>query len=254
MIQQAFMKQLGSRVALAFVSVLATTASAAAVAAAATPAPRHAATANVTANAAAKAAANSAAKSPAYPLASAVDTSTPARLIESAANAMISELEAHRPEYRKDPSRLYRLVDEILLPNFDVDYSARLVLGKNWTAATAEQRQRFIKAFYGSLLNNYSDALIEFTGDRIRMLQTPFDPAAVNATVRTEVKRSNGQKVPVSYSMRRTPQGWKAWDVVIEGISYVKSFREDFGSEISQKGLEAVIQRMEAQIMAKKKA
>jgi phospholipid transport system substrate-binding protein len=166
---------------------------------------------------------------------------------------MTSELEAHRPEYRKDPTRLYRLVDEILLPNFDVDYAARLVLGKNWTGATPEQRSRFIKAFYGSLLNNYGDALIDFTGDRIRVIPTPVDPAAVNATVRTEVKRSNGQKVPVNYSMRRTPAGWKAWDVVIEGISYVKSFREDFGAEISQKGLEAVIQRMEAEAAMKKK-
>lgn len=192
------------------------------------------------------------APAPGYPLASMVDTSTPARLIESAANAMTTELEAHRPEYRREPKRLYKLVDEILLPNFDVDYAARLVLGRHWTGATAEQRSRFVKAFYGSLLNNYGDAIIDFTGDRIRVLATPVDPAAVNATVRTEVKRSNGQKIPVNYSMRRTPQGWKAWDVVIEGISYVKSFREDFGAEITQKGLEAVIQRMEHEATAKK--
>jgi phospholipid transport system substrate-binding protein len=65
--------------------------------------------------------------------------------------------------------------------------------------------------------------------------------------VRTEVKRSNGQKIPVNYSLRKTEAGWKAWDVVIEGISYVKSFREDFGAEIDAKGLDAVIQRLEAQ-------
>jgi phospholipid transport system substrate-binding protein len=64
-------------------------------------------------------------------------------------------------------------------------------------------------------------------------------------TVRTEVKRDNGSTVPVNYSMRRGPDGWKAWDVVIDGISYVKSFREDFGSEIDQKGLDEVIGRME---------
>ena len=204
------------------------------------------------ATAAAKPAAAAAAPAAIYPLQAAVDRSTPSRLIESAANAMVSELEAHRPEYRKDPTRLYRLVDDILLPNFDVDYSARLVLGKNWTAATADQRSRFIKAFYRSLLNNYGDAIIDFTGDRIRILATPLDPAAVTATVRTEVKRSNGQKIPVNYSMRKTAQGWKAWDVVIEGISYVKSFREDFGAEISQKGLDAVIKRLEAQAAPKK--
>jgi phospholipid transport system substrate-binding protein len=72
--------------------------------------------------------------------------------------------------------------------------------------------------------------------------------------VRTTVKRSNGQVVPVNYSLRLTEQGWKAWDVVIEGISYVKSFREDFGAEIDQKGIDAVIQRLEAQRGSKQAA
>jgi phospholipid transport system substrate-binding protein len=65
------------------------------------------------------------------------------------------------------------------------------------------------------------------------------------ATVRTEVKRSSGDKVPVNFSLRKTDGVWKAWDVVIEGISYVKSFRTDFGSEIQQKGLDEVINRLE---------
>jgi phospholipid transport system substrate-binding protein len=89
--------------------------------------------------------------------------------------------------------------------------------------------------------------LIEFTGDRIRVLPSPVAADATTATVRTEVRRSNGERVPVNYTMRKTAAGWKAWDVVIEGISYVKSFREDLGSEIDQKGLDTVIQRLESQ-------
>ena len=61
------------------------------------------------------------------------------------------------------------------------------------------------------------------------------------------MKRSDGTPVPVNYSLRRTPEGWKAWDVTIEGISYVKNFRTDFGAEIEQTGLDAVIQRLESQ-------
>ena len=61
------------------------------------------------------------------------------------------------------------------------------------------------------------------------------------------MKRSNGTPVPVNYTMRATPQGWKAWDITIEGISYVKNYRTDFGAEIDQKGIDAVIQRLEAQ-------
>ena len=176
-----------------------------------------------------------------------VDNSDPTKLIETSANLMVSELDARRAEFRKDPAKLRALVERVLLPHFDVDHSARLVLGKHWRTATPEQRQRFIDAFYGSLMTNYGDALLEFTGDRIRVLPSTVAPDATSAVVRTEVKRSNGQKIPVNYSMRKTEQGWKAWDVVIEGISYVKSFREDFGAEIDQKGIDAVIQRLEAQ-------
>jgi len=176
-----------------------------------------------------------------------VDASGPSQLIESAANAMLKELDARRAEYRKDPSKVYALVDRILLPHFDVDYAARLVLARHWRTATPAQRQRFVDAFYKSLLNNYGDALVEFTGDRIRVLPSKVDPAATTAAVRTEVKRSNGEKIPVNYSLRKGEAGWKAWDVTIEGISYVKSFREDFGAEIDQKGIDAVIQRLETQ-------
>lgn len=176
-----------------------------------------------------------------------VDASEPGKLIDSAANIMISELDARRAEFRKDPSKVSALVERVLLPHFDVEHAARLVLGRHWRTATPEQRKRFIDAFYGSLLSNYGDALIEFTGDRIKVLPSPVATDATSATVRTEVKRSNGQKIPVNYTLRKTEAGWKAWDVVIEGISYVKSFREDFGSEIDQKGLDAVIVRLEAQ-------
>jgi phospholipid transport system substrate-binding protein len=176
-----------------------------------------------------------------------VDNSNPNALIETAANAMLSELDRRRPEFRKEPAKVYEIVDRILLPHFDVNYAARLVLATHWRSATPEQRKRFTDAFYRSLLNNYGDALVDFTGDRIRIMASPVDPAATTASVRTEVKRSNGQKVPVAYSLRKTEAGWKAWDVVIEGISYVKSFREDFGAEIDQKGIDAVIDRLEKQ-------
>lgn len=176
-----------------------------------------------------------------------VDTSGPTALIETSANAMIEQIEARRDEFRQDPAKLRALVEEVLLPNFDVDRAARLVLGRHFRTATAEQRQRFLDAFYGSLMSNYGDALVEFSGDRIRVLPSKVEPDATSAVVRTEVRRSNGEKVPVSYSLRRDEQGWKVWDVVIEGISYIKSFREDFGSEIDQKGLDAVIERLERQ-------
>ncbi len=174
-----------------------------------------------------------------------VDTSGPGQLIDSAAQSMLKELDAHRAEYRKDPAKVEQLVDEVLLPHFDSQYAARLVLGTHWRTATPAQRERFIKGFYNSLVRNYGSALAEFTGERLKVFPAQLAPDAQRATVRTEVKRSNGDRVPVNYSLRKGDAGWKVWDVTIEGISYVKSFREDFGAEIDQKGLDAVIERLE---------
>ena len=174
-----------------------------------------------------------------------VDTSGPGQLIDSAAQSMLKELDAHRAEYRKDPAKVEQLVDEVLLPHFDSQYAARLVLGTHWRTATPAQRERFIKAFYQSMVRNYGSALAEFTGERLKVFPAQLAPDAQRATVRTEVKRSNGDRVPVNYSLRKGDAGWKVWDVTIEGISYVKSFQEDFGAEIDQKGLDAVIERLE---------
>ena len=174
-----------------------------------------------------------------------VDASGPGELIETAAQSMLTALDADRDAYRKDPKKVEQLVEEVLLPHFDAQYAARLVLAKHWRTATPEQRDRFIKGFYNSLLRNYGSALAEFTGDRLKVYPAQVAPDGDRATVRTEVKRSNGERVPVNYTLRRVDGAWKAWDVTIEGISYVKSFREDFGSEIDAKGLDAVIERLE---------
>jgi len=169
----------------------------------------------------------------------------PSKLVETVANGMLKDLDADRAGYRKDPSKVNALVEKHLLPVFDTQYSARLVLGKHWRDASQQQRDRFVNAFYQSMLKNYGTALADFTSDKLKVYPSQVDAKAESATVRTEVKRSNGQKVPVNYTLHKTPDGWKAWDVTIEGISYVKSFREDFGAEIDQKGLDAVIERIE---------
>ena len=177
--------------------------------------------------------------------ADAVPGPTPQQLIETTAKKMLAALDADREAARKDPRRVEKLVEDILLPGFDTDESARRVLGTHWSRATPEDRQRFIDAFYHSLLRNYGSALAEFTADRMTVLPFRGDLSSGNATVRTEVKRKDGTRVPVNYTLHATPKGWKAWDVSIEGISYVRNFRNDVGAEISKSGLPAVIERLE---------
>jgi phospholipid transport system substrate-binding protein len=170
----------------------------------------------------------------------------PAQVVQEAAQGMLGDLDKDRDAYRRDPAKVQQLVDKYLLPHFDTEFSARLVLGKYWPSTTPEQRKRFVDAFYHSLLSNYGAALTEFTADRLKIFPSNADPNAARATVRTEVKRDNGDRVSVNYYMRKTAEGWKAWDVVIDGISYVNSYREDFGPQIESQGIEAVIKRLES--------
>lgn len=191
------------------------------------------------------------AQTPAAPGSAAPAAATPSDLgptevVQNAAQGMLGDLDKDRDAYRRDPAKVGQLVDKYLLPHFDTAFSAQLVLGKYWRTATPEQRQHFIDAFYHSLLINYGSALAEFTANRLKIYPTKVEPDATRATVRTEVKRDNGDRVAVNYYLRKTPQGWKAWDVVIDGISYVNSYREDFGPQIEQQGIDSVIKRLEA--------
>jgi phospholipid transport system substrate-binding protein len=178
----------------------------------------------------------------------AIDNTSPQALIQTSSQALLADLDANRDRYRKDVALLQKSIEQNFLPHFDVDYAAQQVLGKYWREADPSQRQRFTQAFYRSLMRSYGSALVEFTGDRMKVLPFQGDAAAARATVRTEVRRSSGQPVAVNYTLRKLSSGeWKIWDVVIEGISYVKSFREDYGLVVQQQGLEPLIQRIEDQ-------
>lgn len=172
----------------------------------------------------------------------------PYELVTKVAQDTLRDLSANRGSYEKDRKKIRELVDKNMLPYFDTAYAAQLVLAKHWRTASEEQRKRFVEAFYQSMLQNYGEALLDFTPDRLKILPYTGKPEDTTATVRSEVRRDNGTRVPVNYSLRKTADGWKAYDVQIEGVSYVKSFRTDFGSEIEQKGLESVIKRLEGQV------
>ena len=192
---------------------------------------------------AAQAAAPAAAAAPAT---AAINNQDPTQLIQDVASGILKELDANRAAYVNNPNNVRALADKYLLPYFDTRYSAQLVLGKYWRTATEDQRSRFIKAFQDSMLQNYGNALVNFTANKLKVQPGHLDPGADQASVSTTINRDNGTTIPVIYVLHKTADGWKAWDVKIEGISYVKSFRDDFAAQIDQKGLDAVITRLES--------
>ena len=170
---------------------------------------------------------------------------SPSDVVQTAAQGLLQALNANRQEYRKSPSKVQALVDQYILPHVDTKFAAQLVLGKYWRTATPQQRDRFINAFYHSMLNNYGNAVVQFTSNTLKVYPSRVSPGDQNATVRTEMMRTSGPPISVNYYMHMTPQGWKAWDVVIDGVSYIMSYRQDFQPQIAQQGLPAVINRLE---------
>jgi phospholipid transport system substrate-binding protein len=176
---------------------------------------------------------------------------SPSQVIQTAADGLLKALNTDRQTYRNNPSKVQALVDQYILPHVDTEFAAQLVLGRYWRTATPQQRQRFINAFYHSMLNNYGAAIVEFTSNTLKVYPTRMKAGDQNAAVRTEMSRTSGPPVNVNYYMHMTPEGWKAWDVIIDGVSYVKSYREDFGSQITQQGgnaaaIDSVINRLES--------
>lgn len=172
---------------------------------------------------------------------------SPNDVVQSATEELAVELEGRKAELAENRAELYALIDKILLPRFDRRYAAQLVLGRHWRTASAEQRDKFIDAFYRSLLRQYSDGVLEFNQDRVELLPFRGDESKDRVTVKSIVLLDDGTKVPVNYGMVRRDSGWLMFDVTIEGISYVRNFRVELNSEIQAKGLDAVISRLESE-------
>lgn len=167
------------------------------------------------------------------------------QVVEVTMNNISRQLDGRREELAANKPELYALIDRELLPKFDVDYAGRLVLGKAWRNATPAQRKRFVDVFYNFLLRSYATAILKFEQDDIRILPPRTPPKDGRIVVQTEMRMPEGGVVPVHYAMHSTPEGWKAFDVRIEGISYVQNYRNQFNAEIAAKGLEALIARLE---------
>lgn len=172
-------------------------------------------------------------------------TQSPSAVVEESAQIILKNLENNREAYRKDPAKREQLVTQYLLPHLDTERAAQLVLGQHWRTATPDQRKRFIDAFYHSMLANYGSALAELTASNLKVFPAPVEPGTKRTVVRTEVRRDTGDPIHINYAMELTDKGWQAYDMSIDGISYIKSFRDDFGAQIDAEGLDAVIARLQ---------
>ena len=172
---------------------------------------------------------------------------SPNVVIEEAVAILTERLDGKKDEFAEDRVALYQLIDDILLPRFDQRFAAQLVLARHWRTASEEQQQRFIDAFYNSLLKRYAEGILEFEEDRIEVLAFRGDASKKTSSVRTVVELDDGSKVPVNYDLVRRGEQWKIFNVTIEGVSYMRNYRTELDAEIRASSLNAVIERLEAE-------
>jgi phospholipid transport system substrate-binding protein len=170
----------------------------------------------------------------------------PRELMTGLSARLFAALDLDRNRDRRQPGRVVALVDALMSPHFDAGYTARLVLGAHWRTATPEQRERFASALYWTLLSTYAGAIAEWTPDQLRILPLRDDPAALQAVVRTEIARPGVPVAAVDYRLHRTDQGWKVFDVIVDGVSYVRSHHDDIDGEVERTGLDAATARLES--------
>ena len=171
----------------------------------------------------------------------------PDAVIQGAVTELSEKLGGRKEELAEDREALYALINDILLPRFDRKLAAQLVLAKHWRKASDEERERFINAFYNSLLRKYADGILEFDEDRIEVIEFRGDTSAKRSLVKTNVTLDDGTTVPVHYDLVNRGDHWLIFNVKVEGVSYVSNFRTEIDSEIRATSLDAVIERLESE-------
>jgi phospholipid transport system substrate-binding protein len=168
------------------------------------------------------------------------DLLPPQQAIEIASTKLQQRMQ--NKSFIKDFAKVTQFVNETILPHTDFDRISALVLGKIWKTATPDERERFKQEFQTLLVRTYSRAFVEFKDWSIRFLPLDMENGATKVIVKTEVLQPGLQPVAVNYRMLLSKGEWKAYDIMIEGVSLVTNYRTTFSNEVQTKGsLNAVI-------------
>jgi phospholipid transport system substrate-binding protein len=175
------------------------------------------------------------------PALSAAEADDPVAVINATTNRLLTSLDERRDEFAEKPELLHELVNGQVLPLIDLRYSARLILGPASRGATDEQLDAFGLALSSVLLDRYAHGLLNFrSGEQIEVLPMKGDNTDKLTRVRTRLKLDNGSFVPIDYAFHRTGQGWRVFDVTVEGISYVMTFRNQIAPRAQAEGIDKV--------------
>ncbi len=167
------------------------------------------------------------------------------QVVRETAEKVLDRVKQEREALRKDRKRLHALVDELIIPHFDFNRMARWVLGKHWRKADKEQRRRFVDEFRELLIRTYATALLEYSDEKIEYLPVRAGAGAKSVTVKTVIKRPAGPPIPINYRLRKGKDGWKVFDISVDGVSLISTYRSSFSSQIAELGVDGLIEQLE---------
>ena len=174
----------------------------------------------------------------------AIASETPDALVKRTAEDVLSVVKTDKDIQAGDQEKLFALAEEKILPNFNFDKVSRLVLGKNWTKATPDQKTAFQGEFKTLLIRTYATALSKYKNQSIEYAPLKMAESATTAQVKTNIVQQGGQPIAVNYTLEKQADSWKVYDIVIEGVSLVTNYRSQFAQEIRQNGLDSLIKKL----------
>ncbi|TAN25468.1 MAG: ABC transporter substrate-binding protein [Castellaniella sp.] len=174
---------------------------------------------------------------------------TPDVFLTAVANSMLDAVKADPQALQGDTGHITTIVRKYALPYVDMNKTTRLAAGRYWRQASAGQQAELVKAFTGTLIRTYSGAFTRVTENtKITLLPFRSDDAANDAVVRTTVSQPNGAPIGVDYRLEKTADGWKVYDLNVEGIWLIQNYRNQFSEEIGRSGIDGLIKALNQQV------
>ena len=172
--------------------------------------------------------------------------SGPEKLIRDTSDKVVAEIKDNAASYQSDPQRVYRLVDELVLPHFDFTAMTDLALGRYKDKVSDDQKPTIINEFRQLLVRTYSSALLEYTDQELIYLPMEGNEADGKVIVRTEIEQAGGFPIPINYSLRLGDDGWKVFDISVDEVSLVTNYRSSFARAIKKDGVDGLIKTLQS--------
>ena len=168
----------------------------------------------------------------------------PDAIVNRVATEVLNAIKSDPAIQAGNEARIREVLEVKLLPHFDFTRMTALAMGKNWRMATPEQQKRVTDEFRALLVRTYSGALNNYRNETIDYRPLRMNPADTDVTVRTVVMRTTGSPIQIDYSMTKTPDGWKCYDVIVAGVSLVTNYRDEFNDQVQKGGVDGLIKTL----------